>query len=101
MKVMFSSATSLVLAMSLNVGLPAPAQASSINTDFVLEFCADITPVLQDEFPDMKFTFGRCVSYFNANDVAGLCKRLKDGEALEAAGFSNQGDCVSTLRQLD
>jgi hypothetical protein len=87
------------LAMSINVGLPAPAQAAAPGNS-VHEFCTAINVILEEQFPELVITFGRCVSFFNSNDEAGMCKLLKDFDALGELGFATQGECVSYLRSL-
>ena len=99
MKTLLSYVAPAALAMSVNFGLAVPAQAANPNNS-VHEFCTAINIILEEQFPDLIITFGRCASFFASNDVASMCKLLKDFELLEAVGFATQGECVASLRSL-
>ena len=99
MKSILSYAAPLALAMSVNVATPTAAYADNGATD-ALSFCRYINPILIEQFPDLKLSLGRCVSFFRSSDVASLCKLFKDFEALSSVGFENQGQCVATLTKL-
>ena len=87
MKKILSYAAPLAMAMTISVGLPAPAQADNNGAKDTVAFCKAIAG-------GTDFSVGECVSYFRTEDPVQTCKLLKAFGILDALGV-NFGQCVS------
>ncbi len=85
------------LALSLTAGVPSETQAGGAPPPGpgLAEFCRELADL--GYYPSV----GDCLTDVldvRQGDVR-FCKYLQGEELLEAAGFSNLGECVSALRQ--
>jgi len=91
MKKVIAGATSLALALSINLALPTAAAANNGAKDTV-DFCKAFI-----DGTTLDLERGGCISFYRTDDPVSICKAWKDYGVLELLGFNNQGDCIKAL----
>ena len=83
---------SLALALAMtSATLPAAAHAAPGGSSAVAKAC---NGGLAEQ---LNISVGTCIQYFRDLDAVGICKLLKDADALDFFNYRNQGQCIKAL----
>ena len=92
MKKIIAAVSSLGMALSFSLAIPAPAMANN-GAKNIVDYCKAVTA-------GSEYSTGDCVSYFRNNDVVQFCKFIGLVIGYPNATWNNQGDCISDIRPL-